>query len=143
MFSQRTFRGAGAALLLVLGACNSEGSLFAPDRPPGQSGGGTTSPAVIGEWETVIIISADGDIQNWTTNWIFRSDLTCRFLQTIESVLEDVPRVELRPCTWSTANGILTVTYTDNGEVLNMSYDFAGLDPNRLVLDDIEYRRVP
>ena len=143
MFPQRTLRSAGAALLLVLGACNSEGSLFAPDRPAGQSGGDTSTPLVIGEWETTIIISEAGDLQNWTTNWVFRADLTCRFLQTIESVLEDIPRVELRPCTWSTANGILTVTYTDNGEILNMPYEFAGLNPNRLVLDSIEYHRVP
>ena len=143
MFVHRTLRGAGAALLLIFGACNTEGNLFAPDRPSGQSGGGSTTPAVIGEWETVIIVTVDTDIQNWTTNWIFRSDLSCRFLQTIESVIEDIPRVDLRPCTWSTANGIITVTFGDNGEVLNMSYDFAGLDPNRLVLDDIEYRRIP
>lgn len=143
MFPQRTLRGASAALLLVLGACNSEGSLVAPDHTPGLGGGNTSTPLVIGQWETVIVISADGDLQNWTTNWIFRADLSCRFQQTVLSMVEGVPRIELRPCTWSTANGILTVTYTDNGEVLPMTYEFAGLDPNRLVLDDIEYRRVP
>jgi len=35
------------------------------------------------------------------------------------------------------------MTYTDNGEILNMPYEFAGLNPNRLVLDSIEYHRVP
>jgi hypothetical protein len=143
MFPQRSLRSAGLALVLVLGACNTEGNLFAPDRIPGQSGGDTSSPAVVGEWETILIISTDGDLQNWTTNWIFRLDLTCRFQQTVESLVEGFPRIELRPCTWSTANGILTVVFTDNGEVLPMTYEFAGLNPNRLVLDDIEYVRIP
>ena len=144
MFSQRGVRGAGAALLLVLGGCNQEGSLFETDRMSGVGGGGSNTPAVVGTWETTIIVSVEGDLQNWTTRWDFNAaGLTCRFTQTIESLVEGFPRVETRPCTWTTANGILTVTFTDNGEVLPMTFEFAGLDPNRLVLDDIEYHRVP
>lgn len=141
---RRMQRGAGAAMLLALGACNQEGSLFETDRISGQGGGGTNSPAVVGVWETTIIITVETDIQNWTTRWEFNAaGLTCRFNQTVESLLEGFPRFETRPCTWRTANGVLTVTFTDNGEVLPMRYDFAAFDPNRLVLDDIEYHRVP
>jgi hypothetical protein len=143
MFPNRILRGAGAALLVVLGACNTEGNLFAPDNVPGQSGGGSNTPAIVGEWETVILITVEDDLQNWTTNWLFRANLSCRFQQTIESLVEGIPRIDLRPCTWATSNGVLTVTFTDNGEILPMSYEFAGLDPNRLVLDDIEYVRLP
>lgn len=132
-----------AALVLFLGACNSEGHLFAPDRMSGQGGGATSNAAVIGEWEVILLVSVEEDLQNWTTNWLFRSGQTCRFQQTVESLVEGFPRVELRPCTWQTGNGLLTVTFTDTGEVLPMQFDFAGLDPNRLVLDDIEYHRVP
>jgi len=144
MFSQRVVRGAVVAALLVLGGCNQEGSLFETDRMSGVSGGGNNSIAVLGAWETTIIVSVEGDLQTWTTRWDFNATgLTCRFIQTTESLVEGFPRIETRPCTWATANGILTVTFTDNGEVLPMTYEFAGLDPNRLVLDDIEYHRVP
>ena len=144
MYLQRIYRGAGVALVLVLGACNQEGSLFENDRPSGVSGGGNNTVAVVGTWETTIIVTVEGDLQNWTTRWEFEATgLECRFTQTIESLVEGFPRIETRPCTWTTANGIVTVTFTDNGEVLPMRYDFAGLDPNRLVLDDIEYHRVP
>ena len=141
----RMTRGAGAALLLAVGACNQTGNLFETDRMSGQGGGGeTNTPAVLGAWETTIIVSVEGDLQTWTTRWDFNAvGLTCRFNQVIESLVEGVPRIETRPCTWSTSNNILTVTFTDNGEVLPMTYEFAGLDPNRLVLDEIEYHRVP
>ena len=143
MYLQRVIGGAESALLLMLGACNQEGSLFENDRMSGVAGGGNNSVAIVGTWETTIIVSVEGDLQNWTTRWEFEAvALSCRFTQTTESLVEGFPRIETRPCTWTTANGILTVTFTDNGEVLPMQYDFAGLDPNRLVLDDIEYHRV-
>lgn len=131
------------ALLLLLSACNSEGSLFAPDRMTGQGGGASNSPAVLGEWEVILLVSVEGDLQTWTTNWLFRAGQTCRFQQTTKSLVEGVPRVELRACTWRTGNGRLTVTFTDTGEVLPMEFEFAALDPDRLVLDNIEYHRVP
>jgi hypothetical protein len=144
MCSQRVVRGAGVALLLVLGGCNQEGSLFENDRMSGVSGGGNSSIAVLGTWETTIIVTVEDDLQNWTTRWEFEAPgQACRFTQTTESLVEGFPRIETRPCTWATANGILTVTFSDNGEVLPMRFGFASLDPNRLVLDDIEYHRVP
>ena len=143
MLLQRMVRGAGMALLLMLGACNQEGSLFENDRMSGVAGSGNNSLAVVGTWETTIIISVEGDLQNWTTRWEFdAAGRTCRYTQTTESLVEGFPRIKTRPCTWTTANGIVTVTYTDNGEVLAMTYEFASLDPNRLVLQDIEYHRV-
>jgi hypothetical protein len=141
---KRMKRGAGAAVLLALGACNQEGSLFETERTSGQAGGGTNTLVVVGNWETTLIFTVEDDIQTVTTRWEFNAaGLTCRFNQVVESLLEGFPRFETRPCTWATANGVLTVTFTDNGEVLPMRYDFAAFDPNRLVLDDIEYHRVP
>ena len=143
MFRKSMNRGLGALMLLALGACNQEGNLFETDRLTGVSGGGNNTPAVLGVWETTIIVTVEGDLQNWTTRWEFNAPgLTCRFTQTIESLVEGFPRIDTRPCTWSTSNGILTVVFSDNGEVMTMPYEFAGLDPNRLVLDDIEYHRV-
>lgn len=133
----------GAAILLfALAACNTAGSLFEDDRMQGQGGGTSGSSAVVGEWEITLVVFVEGDVQNWTTNWIFRPDGTCRFRQTTESGVEGVPRVEQRSCTWRTANGMLTVTYTDTGQVLAMKFDFAAFDPNRLVLDGYEYKRI-
>lgn len=143
MIPSRMLRGAAAALLVFSVSCNSEGNLFAPDRVPGQNGGGGSSPGLIGEWEVILLIAVEDDLQNWTTRWLFGLNQACRFTQITESLVEGFPRTEIRPCTWTTANGILTVRFTDNGEVLPMEYDFAGLDPNRLVLDDIEYHRFP
>jgi hypothetical protein len=139
----RMKRGTGAALLLVLGACNQEGNLFETDRPSGQAGGGTTSPVVVGSWETTLIVNVDGDLQTWTTRWDFNAaGLTCRFNQVVESLVEGIPRIETRPCTWLTSNGFVSVTFTDNEEVLRMAFEFADFDPNRLVLDGTEYQRV-
>ena len=131
------------ALLLFLGACNSEGNLFGPDRMSGVGGGASNAAAVIGEWEVTLIISVEDDLQTWTTNWLFGQSQACRFQQTTESLVEGFPRIEVRLCTWRTGTGLLTVTFTDNGEVLPMEFEFAGLDPDRLVLDNIEYHRVP
>lgn len=136
-------RGTTAALLAFLVACNTEGNLFAPDRIPGQSGGGGSTRALIGEWETILLIAVEDDLQNWTTRWLFGVNRACRFTQITESLVEGFPRTEVRPCTWTTSNNTLTVRFSDNGEVLPMEFDFAGLDPNRLVLDDIEYHRFP
>src|SRR5262245_32246609 len=109
MRSQHVFCSGGAALLLVLGACNQEGSLFENDRMSGVAGGQSNTLAVVGVWETTIIVSVEGDLQNWTTRWEFNAaGLTCRFTQTIESLVEGFPRIETRPCTWATANGLLT-----------------------------------
>lgn len=96
----------------------------------------------MGDWEVVILISAGGDLQTWTTVWSFRADGTCQYRQSVYSVLEDLERVTVRPCTWSAANARITVIFTDEaGGSVVMPYAFPFLDGMRLVLEGIEYRR--
>lgn len=125
-------------------ACGGERSLFAPDD--GQTGVGGRPAGdgrLVGEWQTIILMDVPGDSQTWTTTWLFRADLTCRFTRSIFSIADGVPRVTLRPCTWRTANATVLVTYTDPpGTGISLPYDFVAFDPNRLLLEGIEYQRV-
>lgn len=124
--------------------CGGERNLFAPHDGQTATGGRASGDArLVGEWETVLLVDVPGDSQTWTTTWLFRGDLTCRFTRSILSVAEGTPRITVRPCTWRTANATVLVTYTDpagTGSVL--PYDFASFDPDRLLLEGIEYRRV-
>jgi hypothetical protein len=131
-------------LLGLSGACGGERSLFAPvDRVTGTGGRDSGDARLVGEWETILLVDVPGDRQTWTTTWVFRDDLTCRFTRSILSIAEGVPRVTIRTCTWRTANATVLVTYTDPlGTVSTLPYDFVSFDPNRLLLEGIEYRRV-
>ena len=134
-----------ALLGALTAACTAEpGQLYGPGRTPGQSGSVSHPSVLVGHWETILVVNVQGDIQTWTTVWTFRADGTCRFEQTIASVAEDQDRITVRPCTWSAANLQITVLYTDEeGGSVVMAYSFPFLDGERLLLEGIEYRRVP
>lgn len=129
-------------LCLTLAGCGGEGGLFAPGRNPGVSGGGG-GDALVGRWETTLVLDVPPDFQTWTTMWTFRSDRTCHYRQTVVSVLEGGARVKERDCEWRTANTVITVTWADTGAEEGLPFSFAALDPNRLLLQGIEYRRAP
>jgi hypothetical protein len=129
-------------LLTLLAGCTGErGPLVTPTDGPG--GRIDATSAVVGEWETTLIIQTDTDVQSWITNWLFRRDDTCRYRQTIQSVLDGTTRVKLRDCTWVVRNATLEVTFLDSGEALVLAYSFAAASRDRLVLEGIEYRRIP
>lgn len=132
----------GLGLLLVMAACGGERSLFAPDHQPAGSGTPGRDPAVLGTWQVVLLISVETDLQTWTTTWRFETDGTCRFSRVIRSALEGQDRITVRPCNWRTANATITVTYTEDATTALLPYRFAALDPNRLVLEGVEYSRV-
>jgi hypothetical protein len=97
----------------------------------------------VGQWETILLVDVPGDSQTWTTTWLFQADQTCRFTRSILSIVEGLPRVTLRPCTWRTANATVLVSYTEPaGTSSVLPYDFVAFDPDRLLLEGIEYRRV-
>ena len=137
----RRRRLVGLGLLLVMAACGGERSLFAPDHQPAGSGIPGRDPAVMGTWQVVLLISAETDLQTWTTTWQFAADGTCRFSRVIRSVLEGQDRITVRPCSWRTANATITVTYTDDATTALLPYRFAAFDPDRLVLEGVEYSR--
>lgn len=76
-----------------------------------------------------------------TTTWRFDADGTCHFTRESLSAVEGIPRIVELPCVWSTANGRVQVTF-DPGGSDEFPYERPAGDPNRLVLDDIEYLRV-
>ncbi len=124
-------------------ACGGEGSIFAPPRPTGQGGGGSLNPTLFGEWEAVILIEAPPDIQTWTTRWRFDGDRTCRFRQVVVSALEGTTREKTRDCTWRDVNATIALVWQDSGVGEVLPYSFPSLNPNRLLLQGIEYRRAP
>jgi hypothetical protein len=125
---------------LILAACAGGSRIlsYGDDTASGQSDG---SPRLIGEWETTLGVTAGGDLQTWTTNWRFEASGTCRFRQTIRSVLSGT-RVKLRHCTWSTANGAARITFSDTGLLLEIPYSFPGGDTSRMIFEGLTYQRI-
>ena len=116
-----------------------------PDCPSGSTGGGRgTSPddaTLPGEWERFDVFQTDADVVTTTTRWRFAADGTCRRTITSFSVVEGFPRTSTRDCTWTT--GVLEITITFAGaDAATFDLAFAGFDPDRLVLDGFEYRRI-
>ncbi len=108
------------------------------DTSSGRSDG---SPRLIGEWETTLVVSAGGDLQTWTTNWRFEASGSCRFRQTIRSVLSGT-REELRLCAWVTTNGEARITFSDNGQLRQIPYSFPGGDTSRMIFEGLIYQRI-
>lgn len=130
-----------ALALLLTVACTAERSLFAPEADPAGSGAPFRDPALVGTWQVTLLVDAGGDLQTWTTRWRFAADGSCEFTRTIRSVLEGLDRITARPCRWTTANARVTVVYTADGSAAQLPYAFAALDPDRLVLEGVEYAR--
>jgi len=146
----RRARGRGLALLvpliLLLAACN--GDPTAPrtgtaggGNDSGASGGGAGGSALVGAWQTVVVIEVPGDLQTWTTTWRFDSAGTCRQTVLTESLAEGFPRTTERTCTWTTNTGKVAISFVGGGTV-TFDFSFAALDPDRLVLDGFEYQRL-
>jgi hypothetical protein len=133
--------GVVGGLLLTLSGCDNVGYLFPPPDTPGASGTGTNS-ALVGEWESIRIITVGTDRQTFINNWLFRSDRSCRFDQIVKSVAQSDSTEELRTCLWADLISAIEVTWDDTGVTDSLLYSFVSLDPNRLQLQGIEYQRV-
>ena len=105
------------------------------------SGGGGGGSALVGAWQTVVVIEVPGDLQTWTTTWRFDSAGTCRQTVITESLAEGFPRTTERACTWTTNSGEVAISFVGGGTV-TFDFSFAALDPDRLVLDGFEYQRL-
>ena len=142
-------RGAGLVLLTaaLAGGCGSEATGPEADRPgsgfgSGTSGsGGTSAAALVGSWQTVVVVRVPGDVQTWTTTWQFDAAGTCRETRVTESLAEGFPRTIDLACTWTSTDTAITVTFADGGGTLVTQFSFAGLSPDRLLLDGFEYTR--
>jgi hypothetical protein len=141
--------GAVVTLTLFLAACSAETTTPTTDGPPidfpsGISGGGqvNTASAVIGGWRRFDVLSADSsaDIITQTTEWAFDSAGGCTRTITTFDAVEGFPRGSSRDCTWETGVQEITLHWND-GEVNTFSLTFAAFDPDRMVLDGLEYQR--
>ncbi len=133
-------------MILLLAACDGDPTAPPSGRPgggndSGASGGGGGGSALVGAWQTVVVIEVPGDLQTWTTTWRFDPAGTCRQTVITESLAEGFPRTTERTCTWTTNSGEVAISYVGGGTV-TFDFSFAALDPDRLVLDGFEYQRL-
>ena len=142
-------RGAGLVFLIAAlagaTACGSDATGLEADRPgsgfgAGTSGSGSAS-ALVGTWQAVVVMQVPGDVQTVTTTWQFDAAGTCRETRVTESLAEGFPRTIDLACTWTSTDTAITVTFADGGGTLVMQFSFAGLSPDRLLLDGFEYQR--
>ena len=133
-------------MILLLAACDAD-----PTGPrmgqagggngSGASGGGDGGSALVGAWQAVVVIEVPGDLQTWTTTWRFDAAGTCRQTVVTESLAEGFPRTTERACAWTSGTGEVAISFVGGGTV-TFDSSFAGLDPDRLVLDGFEYQRL-
>jgi hypothetical protein len=130
--------------MLVLAGCGGSEALgVQASRPDGGVGtgvnsGGNGASSLVGIWRTVVVVEVPGDIQTWTTTWQFDADGTCRQTVVTESVANGFPVTTDRPCTWTTNDGQVTISFVGGGTV---TFAFSLPAPDRLALDGFEYQR--
>jgi hypothetical protein len=133
-------------LSLLAAGCGSDATEPRGDRPDGglgtgSSGGSGSSAALVGSWRSVTIIEVPGDLQTWTTTWVFDAEGTCRQTVITESLAEGFPRTTERSCTWRVNDGQVLISFVGGG-TLAFDFSFGGLSPDRLILDGFEYQRL-
>jgi hypothetical protein len=133
-------------LILLLAACNGDPTAPRMGAPgggtdSGASDGGGGGSALVGTWQTALVIEVPGDLQTWTTTWRFDAEGTCRQTLVTESLAEGFPRTTERACTWTTGSGEVTISFVGGG-TQTLDFSFAAFDPDRLVLDGFEYQRL-
>jgi hypothetical protein len=134
------------ALSLLAAACGADVTGPGRERADdgagrGSSGGTGSSATLIGAWRSVTVIEVPGDLQTWTTTWTFDAEGTCRQTVITESLAEGFPRTTERSCTWRVNDGQVLISFLGGG-TLAFDFSFAGLSPDRLVLDGFEYQRL-
>ena len=141
-------RALSLVALLAAAACDAPQAtapeiIATPDFPAGSSGGGGSADNVTlpGEWERFDVFQTDVDVVTTTTRWRFAADGSCRRTITTFSLIEGFPRSTARDCTWTTGSLEVTITFL-GAEAATFDLSFAGFDPDRLILDGFEYRRV-
>jgi hypothetical protein len=107
---------------------------------PGSSSGGGAEATIVGTWRNAVVVEVPDDVQTWTTVWRFDAEGTCRHTVVTESLVEGFPRTTERACTWTVNDVQIAVSFAGGGS-LAIEFSFAGLSPDRLVLDGFEYQR--
>ena len=146
---RRRRRGAGLgrvavalSLLLIAATGCGGGGPTGPLPPSGNSGfSDTETPAgrIAGTWRATVLIEVPADIQAWVTTWNFDPDGACLQTSEVRSVVDTLPRVTERRCSFTADGSVITIAYS-GGPALPLNYTVAS--PERLILDGLEYQRV-
>ena len=129
------------AVSLLLIACGGGGPTgpLPPSENSGISDSETPAGRLAGTWRTTVLIEVPGDIQAWVTTWEFDRDGACLHTSEVRSVVDTVPRVTERRCSFTADGTVITIAYTD-GPTLPLNYTLVSFD--QLTLDGLEYERV-
>lgn len=114
------------------------------DFPAGTSGDGSTvsdAETIVGGWERLEVIQFETDVVSTVTRWRFRGDGTCGLDITTLSLAEGIPRTSVRTCVYAVGPLQATITFSGS-ESATFDLSFPGFDPDRMLLDGFEYRRV-
>ena len=113
------------------------------DAPDGIIGGGTaTDPeTLVGEWQRFDVVEFDQDLVTTTIHWQFDADGFCRRTITTFSAVEGFPRTTAVDCQYTIGPLEITITFS-TGDTGTFPLSFPGFDPDRMLLDGFEYRRV-
>ena len=114
------------------------------DAPEGIIGGGGTAEAgsaIVGEWQRFEIAEFEQDLITTTIRWRFEPGGFCRRTITTFSAVEGFPRTTQRDCGYDVGPLEITITF-DTGDASVFPLSFPGFDPDRMLLDGLEYRRV-
>lgn len=139
-----------AAVMLLAVACSSpEATTPTVQLPPLGFPSGTSGPtavnaatAITGSWQRVDVISPDSsaDVITQTTQWTFDGSGGCTRTITTLDAAEGFPRGTTTDCSYTLGSQTITITWAD-ASVNTYSLTFANFDPDRLVLDGLEYQR--
>ncbi len=142
---------AGLVLILLAGGCDAPapagpepGPGIIADAPDGIIGGGGSADAgatLVGEWQRFDIAEFEEDIVTTTIHWRFEPDGFCRRSITTFSANEGFPRTTRTDCRYDVGPLEITITFS-NGDTGTFALSFPGFDPDRMLLDGFEYRRV-
>ena len=150
--SRRSGRvAAGLILMLLAGGCDAPapaapepGPGIIADAPDGIIGGGGSADAaatLVGEWQRFDIVEFEEDLVSTTIHWRFEPDGFCRRTITTFSANEGFPRTTQTDCQYDVGPLEITITFS-TGDTGTFDLSFPGFDPDRMLLDGFEYRRV-
>ena len=139
---------AGAIVFALCATAACEGAPRDPTRflqpgdGTGQVGTGGGLGALVGRWQTVIVIAVEADVQRWTTTWRFDADGGCLFRREVFSIAEGIPRVLERRCAWTVSGATIRVAFVDTGEIYPLPWSLASFGTTTLILEGVAYQRV-
>ena len=129
------------AVSLLLIACRGGGPTgpLPPSDDSGISDSETPAGRLAGTWRATALVDVPGDVQAWVTTWEFDRDGACLHTSEVRSVVDTVPRVTERRCSFTADGTVITIAYT-GGPTLPLNYTLVSAD--ELILDGLTYGRV-